>query len=91
MRKIACTGASGGTCAHASGSGNTVNETVDLPAGATATYTIHGTIDPGAAGALANTTTVVPPAGIADLVPGNNSSTANISRNSSNRSQFATT
>ena len=67
---------SGGACDHASGSGNTLDETVDLPAGATATITLQGTIDPAASGTLANTATVAPPSGVVDLAPGNNSSTA---------------
>ena len=67
---------SSGSCGHSSGSGNTLDETVDLPAGATATITIQGTIDPAAAGTLSNTATVAPPSGVFDLEPGNNTSTA---------------
>ena len=69
-----CSSAGGGSCAHASGSGN-VGETVDLPSGATATYTITGTILTTATGTLANTATVAPPAGVTDLVAGNDGST----------------
>ncbi len=65
----------GGSCGNASGSGNVLSETVDLPAGATATYTLLGTIDPAATGTLTNTASTTPPAGITDLVTSNNSST----------------
>lgn len=69
-----CAATGGGSCAHASGSGN-VGETVDLPSGATATYTITGTILTTATGTLANTATVAPPGGVTDLVAGNDGST----------------
>jgi uncharacterized repeat protein (TIGR01451 family) len=68
-----CT-SSGGSCAHASDSGNSLNETVNLPSGATATYTIQGTISPAATGALANAATIAAPSGVTDPVPDNNSS-----------------
>lgn len=70
-----CT-SSGGSCGNASGSGNTISETVNLPSGASATLTVQGTIDPAATGTLANTATAAPPTGVYDLVPGNDSSTA---------------
>ncbi len=69
-----CASASG-TCAHAGGSGNALSETVNLPQGATATYTIQGTISPAASGTLDNTATVAPPAGAFDQTPNNNTST----------------
>ncbi|MCX6032418.1 MAG: carboxypeptidase regulatory-like domain-containing protein [Chloroflexi bacterium] len=65
---------SGGTCTNTSGSSNPLYETVSLPSGATATYTIQGTIAPAATGTLTNTATVAPPAGITDLAQANNSS-----------------
>ncbi len=74
-----CSATGGGACAHASGSGNALAETVDLPASATATYTIAGTVSPSATGTLANTATVAPPAGVTDLVSGNDSATASTS------------
>jgi uncharacterized repeat protein (TIGR01451 family) len=61
----------GGTCT-AAGSGN-INDTVNLPAGGSATYTASCTIAASATGTLANTATVSSP--VADPVPGNNSAT----------------
>ena len=49
----------------ASGSGN-INETVDLPAGATVTYTVIADIASGATGDLVNTATIARPAGVTD-------------------------
>ncbi|MEK7952936.1 choice-of-anchor Q domain-containing protein [Luteolibacter soli] len=66
-------GAGGGT-ATASGSGN-INDTVNLPAGGSVTYTVTGTISSTATGTLANTATVATPAGVTDPTPGNNSAT----------------
>jgi uncharacterized repeat protein (TIGR01451 family) len=68
-----CVGAGGGTCT-ASGSGN-INDNVNLPAGGSVTYTLTALVDAGATGTLSNTATVVPPGGVTDPVPGNNSAT----------------
>jgi uncharacterized repeat protein (TIGR01451 family) len=68
-----CAGAGGGTCA-ASGSGN-INGTVNLPSGASVTYTASCTISAAATGTLSNTATVTAPAGVTDPTPGNNSAT----------------
>lgn len=65
----------GGSCASASGSGDVLNETVTLPAGATASFTIQGVVASGARGPMQNTAEVSPPAGVADPTPGNNRST----------------
>ena len=61
----------------ASGSGNTLSATVNLPAGAgnTVTFTVTGTVSPSASGNLVNTATVTPPAGVLDPTPGNDSAT----------------
>jgi uncharacterized repeat protein (TIGR01451 family) len=64
-------GASGFT---ASGSGN-INDTVNLPAGSTITYTLVANIALSATGNLVNTATVIPPATVTDPNPGNNSAT----------------
>lgn len=66
-----CAGALGGTCT-AAGAGN-INDTVDLPAGASVTYTAICTIAAAAIGTIANTATVA--SAIVDPVPGNNSAT----------------
>jgi uncharacterized repeat protein (TIGR01451 family) len=69
-----CVGAGGGTCTAASGSGN-INDTVNLPAGGSVTYTPSCTIASSATGSLSNTATVTAPGGVGDPTPGNNSAT----------------
>ena len=64
-------GASGFT---ASGSGN-INDTVNLPNGATITYTLNATIASSATGNLVNTATVAAPSGVTDPNLSNNSAT----------------
>jgi uncharacterized repeat protein (TIGR01451 family) len=73
-----CSASSGGVCAHASGSGSALSEFVNLPSGATATYTIQCTLESSPAGTLSNIATVSPPNGITDLVPENNTSIADL-------------
>ena len=68
-----CVGAGGGTCT-ASGSGN-LDDSVNLPAGGSVTYTASCTISAAATGTLSNTATVTAPAGVTDPNPGNNSAT----------------
>ncbi|HLX09890.1 MAG TPA: carboxypeptidase regulatory-like domain-containing protein [Thermoanaerobaculia bacterium] len=68
-----CVGAGGGTCT-ASGSGN-LNDTVNLPAGGSVTYTASCNVSAAATGTLSNTATVAAPAGVTDPTPGNNSAT----------------
>jgi uncharacterized protein len=68
-----CSGAGGGTCT-ASGSGN-INDTVNLPAGGSVTYSVSCNISASATGSLSNTATVTAPAGVTDQNPGNNSAT----------------
>jgi uncharacterized repeat protein (TIGR01451 family) len=62
----------GSVSGPASGSG-ALATTVNLPAGATVTFTFTAQIDPAATGFLINTATVTPPAGVTDPNPGNNS------------------
>jgi len=68
-----CAGAGGGTCT-AAGSGN-INDSANLPAGGSATYTASCTVSAAATGTLSNTATVAAPAGVTDPTPGNNSAT----------------
>jgi uncharacterized repeat protein (TIGR01451 family) len=68
-----CVGAGGGTCT-ASGAGN-INDTVNLPAGASVSYTVSATVSAAATGSLSNTATVTAPAGVIEPNPGNNSAT----------------
>jgi uncharacterized repeat protein (TIGR01451 family) len=68
-----CIGSGGGACA-ASGSGG-LAQAVDLPVGATLTYTVACTVAPGATGTLTNTATVSAPAGVTDPNASNNVAT----------------
>src|SRR6185295_16356348 len=68
-----CVGAGGGTCT-AAGSGN-LNDTVNLPAGGSVTYTASCTVSASATGTLSNTATVAAPGGVTDPTPRNNSAT----------------
>lgn len=68
-----CSGTGGGTCA-AGGSGD-INDSVNLPAGATVTYIADITVVSSPSGPLENTATVTEPPGVTDPVPGNNSAT----------------
>jgi uncharacterized repeat protein (TIGR01451 family) len=69
-----CAGTGGGACT-ASGRGD-VSDTVDLPAGASVTYTATATVDPAStATAISNTATVSAPAGVTELDPADNTAT----------------
>lgn len=68
---VAAGGATGNTAA---GSGN-INDTLNMPAGSSVTYTVNATIDADATGELTNTATVTAPEGVTDPTPGNNSAT----------------
>jgi hypothetical protein len=68
-----CVGAGGGICT-AAGSGN-INDTVNLPAGGSVTYTVTATIAAGATGSLVNMANVTVPMGVMDPNTGNNSAT----------------
>lgn len=67
-----CTPAGGAICAAASGVGS-IGTTVDLPVGASATFTVSGTVDPLATGSLVNIASVATPAGVTDPNPADNS------------------
>ena len=49
--------------------------TVNLPVGASVTFTVTATISAAATGTLSNTATITPPGGVTDPNPGNNSAT----------------
>jgi uncharacterized repeat protein (TIGR01451 family) len=68
-----CAGSGGGSCT-ASGSGN-LNDTVNLPAGASVTYALTGTVTGSSTGNLVNTATVTAPGSVTDPNPANNSAT----------------
>jgi uncharacterized repeat protein (TIGR01451 family) len=66
-----------GSCGTANGAGNTLNTTVNLNNGATAIYTLKGSVSATAPspGSITNTATVAVPAGVTDSNLSNNSST----------------
>ena len=64
-----------GSSGPAAGTGSLAGVLVTLLAGGTGTFTITGSIDPLATGALVNTSTVSPPEGVTDPNPGNETST----------------
>ena len=68
-----CAAAGGATCT-ASGSGS-INQTVNLPNGGTATFTLRGTLSLTATGSLVNAASVATPTGVTDSNTGNNSAT----------------
>jgi uncharacterized repeat protein (TIGR01451 family) len=74
----------GATCGTASGSGNAISTTANLPSGSSVTYTVLGTLSSTATGTLSNSATVITPAsGVSDPTDlgrtgaGNNSATDN--------------
>ncbi len=71
-----CTDQSGGAsgCDPYSGSGD-FTDVVNLPTGASITYTVTANIASSATGDLVNAVTVTPPAGVTDPTPGNNTAT----------------
>jgi uncharacterized repeat protein (TIGR01451 family)/uncharacterized repeat protein (TIGR02543 family) len=67
-----CSATGGGSC-PAAGSGS-LDALVDLPAGAVATFFVHGAVVAGTgSGSLTYAAAVAPPGGVTDTVPGNNS------------------
>lgn len=70
-----CAATTGSACGQASGSGNNLNTTVDLPRGGSATYTITGTA-PAQPATLTNTATVTAPSNRSDTNDADNSATA---------------
>lgn len=69
-----CTPAGGASCTP-SGNGNINDSTVDLPANASVTYTVIGTVSASATGLLTNTASVTMPVGVTDPIPSNNGAT----------------
>src|SRR5262249_53452500 len=63
-----------GACGAAGGPGS-INTTVDLPSGATATFVLQGTVANPNPGPVRNTVTVSPPGGVTDPNLANNSAT----------------
>lgn len=65
----------GATCGAASGSGNSISTTANLPSGGSVTYTVTGTLAANATGTLSNTASVAAPSGVTDPTSTNNSAT----------------
>ncbi|MBW4497948.1 MAG: tandem-95 repeat protein, partial [Oscillatoria princeps RMCB-10] len=76
-----------GSCGAASGSGNVINTTVNLNSGATATYTVTGTVNPATpvGTALNNTAKVTRPNDVADPVDQDGSGGNNISESAADQ------
>ncbi len=68
------TGTGGATGFTAAGSG-LLNQVVDLPAGASITYVVRGTVASSASGTFRHTVTVAAPSGVTEANPANNSAT----------------
>jgi uncharacterized repeat protein (TIGR01451 family) len=77
-----CAGSSGATCGTASGSGNNIDTTANLPLNGYVTYTITGSVGTGAPSLLSNTASLVIPGSITDFNSNNNSVTVSIPVNS---------
>ena len=68
-----CVGAGGGACT-ASGTGD-IDDSVDLYAGGSVTYTTYASVDSGATGTVVNTATVSVPGGVTERDPVDNTDT----------------
>ena len=68
----------GTSCGAASGSGNTLNTTANLPFGGAVTYTINGTVSAPAPSILSNTASLVIPGSVTDYNPYDDSITTSI-------------
>ena len=66
-----CVAGGGASCTAGPVAGD-INDTVDLPPGGTATYTLLADVDVAATGDLVNTASVAPPAGVTDPVAADN-------------------
>jgi uncharacterized repeat protein (TIGR01451 family) len=69
-----CVASSGSACGAPNGSGS-INTTVNLLSGGTATFTLNATVSASETGSLSNTATITAPGGVTDPDPGNNSAT----------------
>ena len=69
-----CAASAGATCSASNGTGD-ISTTVDLDAGATATFIVNAIVAPETTGVVANTATLTPPANYTDTDPTDNSAT----------------
>ncbi|MCI0702618.1 MAG: hypothetical protein L0241_16160 [Planctomycetia bacterium] len=76
LTNVVWTSSSGGGATGSAGSGSgSINETLNLPVGASVTYTLSGTVTADATGTLDNTATITAAAGTTDSNPANNATT----------------
>jgi len=68
----------GTSCGAASGSGNALNTTANLPYGGSVVYTVTGTVNAPAPAQLSNTASLVIPGSVTDYNPNNNSATVTV-------------
>ncbi len=61
---------SGGASGFTANGGGNINDTVNMPAGSTITYTVTASLNAGALGIVSNTATVTAPGGVTDPAPG---------------------
>ncbi len=73
-----CAAAGGATCVVASGSGNTLNTTANLPRYGTVTYTINGTVSAPVNSTISNTASLVIPGAVSDYNSSDDSATATV-------------
>jgi uncharacterized repeat protein (TIGR01451 family) len=73
-----CAAMGGATCGVASGSGNTLNTTANLPRYGAVTYTINGTVSAPANSTISNTASLVIPGAVSDFRSDDDSATANV-------------
>ena len=69
-----CAASAGATCSAPNGTGD-ISTTVDLDAGATATFIVNATVAPETTGVVANTAAITPPANYTDTDPTDDSAT----------------
>jgi uncharacterized repeat protein (TIGR01451 family) len=70
-----CTASGANSCSQTNGAGNAISLTVTLVSGGTATITATGTAPTGPVQTLSNIASILPPPGIADPDPGDNTDT----------------
>jgi uncharacterized repeat protein (TIGR01451 family) len=73
-----CAATGGASCGSATGSGNNLNTTANLPFNSAVTYTISGTLTSHPGANLVNTASLVIPAGVTDYRSSDNSATSTI-------------
>jgi uncharacterized repeat protein (TIGR01451 family) len=73
-----CAASGGATCVDASGSGNTLNTTANLPRYGSVTYTVNGTVSASTGSVITNTANLVIPGSVSDFNSSDDSATASV-------------